>query len=161
MEYYLFLAITLAITIGSQAYLNSTTKKCEKILSKKGLRGEMVARRILDHNDLKNVSIEANNGYLSDHYDPRKKVVRLSSAIYADQTIASVSVAAHECGHAIQDKEGYLFLRIRSMIIPLVNLASKAGYIAILIGIFAGITKFLWLGIICEVLIMLFHKIMN
>lgn len=159
MEYYLFLIITLAITIGSQAYLNSTYKKFEEKPSKQGLSGKDVARKILDHNNLSNVSIEERSGILTDHYDPKSKTVRLSDSIYVDSSIASVGVAAHECGHAIQDKEGYLFLRFRSMIIPLVNLASKAGYIAILIGFFAGLTKFIWVGILCETFIMIFQLI--
>ena len=159
MEYYLFLAVTLAITIGSQLYLKTTYKINSKINSKKGITGADVARRILDHNGLENVKIEKTYGFLSDHYDPRTKVVRLSDSIYGETSIAAVSVAAHECGHAIQDKEGYVFLRIRSMIVPIVNLASTAGYIAILIGFFAGIIHLILLGIICEVAILIFQLI--
>ena len=159
MEYYLFLAVTLLITFGAQAYLNSTYKRYEKMLNQKGLTGCDVARRILDYNSMKDVEIQKVNGFLSDHYDPKNKVVRLSDSIYQDASIAAISVAAHECGHAIQDHEGYSFLRIRSMIIPLVNFASMAGYIAILIGVFAGITGFIWLGILFEAVILLFQLV--
>ena len=159
MEYYLFLAITLLITFGAQAYLNSTYKRYEKMLNQKGITGRDVARRILDYNSMKDVEIQKVSGFLSDHYDPKQKVVRLSDSIYQDASIAAMSVAAHECGHAIQDHEGYSFLRIRSMIIPLVNFASMAGYIAIIIGVFAGITGFIWLGILFEVVILLFQLV--
>ena len=128
-------------------------------MSKKEIKGEDVARKILNKNDLKNVRIEENFGFLSDHYDPKNKVVSLSDTIFDECSIASVSVAAHECGHAIQDKEGYLFLRFRSMIFPLISLASKAGYVAIMIGFIAGAVNFIWLGIICEALILLFQLI--
>lgn len=159
MDYYVFLLLTLAITLGAQSYLNSTYNKSEKIRNKKGLTGEEVARRILDKNGLKNVSVVEVFGTLSDHYDPKGKVVRLSTNIFRGSSIASCSVAAHECGHAIQDKVGYVFLRIRSAIIPLVNFASMAGYIAIMIGLFAGLLQVFALGIVCEVVILLFQLI--
>ncbi len=159
MDYYFFLIITLAITLGAQAYLNSTYRKCSKINSKKNTTGAETARMILDHNGLENVEVMAVNGELTDHYDPKAKVVRLSDSIYSGSSVASVSVAAHECGHAIQDKEGYLFLRIRHSIIPLVNLASHAGYIAIMIGLFAGLIRIFWFGILCEIIILAFQLI--
>lgn len=159
MDYYMFLIITLFITIGSQIYLNSTYKRCEKIASNKGMKGADVARKILDKNDLKSIKLEENDGFLSDHYDPKKKIVSLSDSIYGEASIASVSVAAHECGHALQDKDGYAFLRFRSMIFPVVNIASKAGYVAILIGFIAGAIHFILLGIICEAVILFFQLI--
>lgn len=159
MNYYIFLAISLAITLGAQAYLNSQYRRCAKIMSQKGMSGEQVARKILDKNGLENVKVEETSGLLSDHYDPKKKVVRLSGSIFGESSIASVSVAAHECGHAIQDKDGYFFLRFRSGILPLVNFASMAGYIAIVIGLFAGALGFIWLGIGFEVVILVFQLI--
>lgn len=157
--YYILVIIALLITMGSQAYLSSKYKKCDKILTKKDLRGELVARTILDKNDLKSVNVESVAGTLTDHYDPKNKVVRLSAANFADSTIAAVSVAAHECGHAIQDKNGYFFLRLRHKIIPLVNIASKAGYIAIVVGLAASWLDVMWFGIFCECFILLFQLI--
>ncbi len=159
MVYYLIFGFSCLITIGAQAYLNSNYKRCEKILTKKGITGEEVARKILDHNKLKDVKVEEVAGVLSDHYDPKAKVVRLSKSIFSKSSVASVSVAAHECGHAIQDKDDYFFLRFRHSIIPIVNLATKAGYIAIVAGLILGMLQLFWLGIICEFLILFFQLI--
>ena len=156
---YLLIALTFVITLGAQFYINSKYKSTKKIENKRNITGYDVARKILDNNDLKNVKIEKTSGLLSDHYDPSKKVVRLSSDIYDSTSIASISVAAHECGHAIQDKNNYFFLRFRSFIFPLVNIASSAGYIAILIGLFAGALGFIKIGIAAELIILLFQLI--
>lgn len=157
MEYYLFLAVTLIITLSSQAYINSMYKKTKNIVSRKGMSGYEVARKILDSNGLNNVKVEEVGGVLSDHYDPKGKVVRLSSDIYSNNSLASVSVAAHECGHAIQDKNNYFFLRFRSFIFPLVSFASRIGYLVIIISIFAELIKLLWIGILLECIILLFQ----
>ena len=159
MEYYLFLLLTLGITLGAQAYINSTYNKYVKVKNSKKITGAEVARKILDQNNLKNVKVVETSGTLSDHYDPKEKVVRLSTDIYKGESIASVSVAAHECGHAIQHKDGYVFLRIRSSIVPVVNIASKAGYLLIVIGLIAGFAQLFLLGILCEVIILLFQLI--
>lgn len=159
MEYYVFLGITLLITLGAQTYLNSTYSKCLRIDNAKKITGEEVARRILDQNGLKIVEVVETSGELTDHYDPKAKVVRLSTSVFKGKSIASVSVAAHECGHAIQHKEGYIFLRVRSSIIPIVNFASYAGYLAIMLGLFAGATKLFLFGILCEIVILLFQLV--
>lgn len=157
MEYYLFLIVTLIITLSSQAYINSMYKKTKNIVSRKGMSGYEVARKILDANGLSNVKVVEVGGVLSDHYDPKSKVVRLSSDIYSNNSLASVSVAAHECGHAIQDKNNYFFLRFRSFIFPLVSFASRIGYLVIIISIFAELVKLLWIGILLECIILLFQ----
>ena len=157
--YYLVLLLTLVITSASQGYINSMYKKSRVIPSKSNMTGRDVARKILDANGLKKVKIQEVAGTLSDHYDPRNKTVNLSKDIYENTSLASVSVAAHECGHAIQDKEGYLFLRIRSSIIPLVNFASRVGYIIILISVVMSLMKLLWIGILMEGIILLFQII--
>ena len=155
----IILFLTLAITIGAQIYINRWYSKTKKIANKRGISGAEVARLILDRNGLSNVRVEETTGMLSDHYDPRTKVVRLSPDIYSNPSLASVSVASHECGHAIQDKEGYVFLRLRNKIVPLVNFASYAGYIAIIIGIFAQALNFIWIGIVLELVILFFQLI--
>ncbi len=157
--YYVFLGITLLITLGAQSYLDTTFKKCDKMKNKKGIIGKDVARTILDSNDLKHISLEETPGYLSDHYDSKNQVIRLSSSIYKEDSVAALSVAAHECGHAIQDKNGYFFLRLRHSITPIVNFVSFAGYIAVMIGLFAAITNLIWIGIICEMVILSFQLI--
>lgn len=158
MSYYLVLGITLLITLGSQAYINSCYKKTRKIESGKKLSGYEVAKKIIKENDL-DVTVEKVPGTLTDHYDPRTKTVRLSTDIYEGTSLASISVASHECGHAIQDKNGYLFLRIRRSLIPIVNIASYAGYIAIAGGAILGLLNLIWLGIIFEVVILAFQLI--
>ena len=156
---YGILGITLLITMGSQAYIKSKYESTKKIKGKKGYQGKDVARKILDTNGLKNVKVEKVEGVLSDHYDPTKKVVRLSEEIYDQDSIAAASVAAHECGHAIQDKDSYLFLRIRHHLVPLVNFSSTIGYIAILIGVFAGWLHLVYIGIALEAVILLFQLV--
>ena len=100
----------------------------------KGMTGAEVARKILDKNGLSNIYVVATNGYLTDHYDPKRKVIRLSKDVYEGSSVSSMAIASHECGHAIQDKEGYLFLRFRSLIFPVVNVATSISYYIILIG---------------------------
>ena len=164
MEYsyfldYAIILITLVITIGSSIYIKTAYKKTKKIISKKDINGFDTARKILDKNDLKHVKIDEIAAELADHYDPRSKTVTISTDVYRQASLASIAVAAHECGHAIQDKDGYFFLRLRSSIVPIVNLASSLGYVVIMIGLFAGLLKLLWLGILLEVIILAFQLI--
>lgn len=112
------------------------------------LNGYDVARKILDKNGLNDMVIIETGGVLTDHYDPSRKVVKLSKSIYNNETVASIAVAAHECGHAIQDKEGYLFLRIRSFIFPIVSFLSRISYIVIFLGLILEWMDLVWLGII-------------
>ena len=153
--------ILLAIIISgsAQMYINHWYNKTKKMKTAKGMNGNQTARKILDNNDLKDVGINEVAGTLSDHYDPAKKTVNLSNDIYGTDSIASISVAAHECGHAIQDKNGYFFLRLRRGMVPFVNLASKLGYVAILIGIFFSIFRLLKIGILLEIVILVFQLI--
>lgn len=151
--------ITLIITLGAQAYISLKYSSTRKIKATTGLSGRDVARKILDANGLENVRIAEVSGELTDHYDPRNKTVNLSSDIYNGTSVASYSVASHECGHAIQDKDGYLFLRIRSSIVPLVNFSSRAGYFAILFGLIFSWMDLLFIGIIFEAVILLFQLI--
>lgn len=149
----------LLITIIAEIYIKVMYSKCKKVEVSSNMTGFDVARKILDDNGLSDIYVTETTGVLSDHYDPTRKVVKLSTDVFHGSTIASVSVAAHECGHAIQDKEGYTFMRIRSKLVPLVNFSSYAGYIAILIALFTGIFNLLVLGIALELIILLFQLI--
>ena len=151
--------ISLGISMGAQGYIKSSYSKYAKVLTKKGLTGKETARLILDKNSLKKVKVECVSGYLSDHYDPKAKVVRLSSDNYNGEGIANVAVAAHECGHAIQDKENYSFMRIRHSLVPVVNLSSYAGYISIIIGSVSGLLGLIYLGILLESVILIFQLV--
>lgn len=156
---YGLIIISLIITLGSQIFVNGSYKKYKKVNNEKGITGRDAARNILDKNGLSNVGVVETHGYLSDHYDPRSKVVRLSSDIYRGTSVAGISVAAHECGHAIQDKDGYLFMKIRASLVPLVNFSSYAGYFAVMIGLMFGLLNLIWLGIILEIVILVFQII--
>lgn len=134
IHYDLLIWLGLIITCLSQILIKIAYNKYQKQDNKKRLTGFDVARQILDKNGLKDILVLETTGYLSDHYDPIKKVIKLSTNIYNGTTISAAAVAAHECGHAIQDKEDYKPMRIRSKIIPTVNLFTKLGYISIVIG---------------------------
>ena len=159
MVYYLILLITALITMAAQGYISKMYKKTKEMMARSNMSGYDVVRKILDKNGLDQVKIAEVEGVLSDHYDPTTKTVSLSKDIYHEHSLASISVAAHECGHAIQDKEGYAVLTFRRKIIPLVNFASKAGYIIIAVSIFASLFRLLWIGILMEFIILLFQVV--
>lgn len=164
MLYYMYFGyglviISFIITLLADIYLRIRYSKYKKVKVKSGMTGAEVAREILKSNGLDNVYVVETKGYLTDHYDPKAKVVRLSTDIYNGDSIASVSVAAHECGHAVQDKDGYFFLRFRSFLVPIVNFSSKFGYLAILIGLIFGALDLAWVGIFLLVAIVLFQLI--
>lgn len=156
---YSLLIISAIIVTYAQTKINLSYGKYKKINSKGNLTGKDVARKILDSNNLADVKVKEVSGELTDHYDPRIKTVNLSSNIFNGTSIASISVAAHECGHAIQDKVGYTFMRIRAMLVPVVRLVSYLGYFSIVISLFAGITGYLKVGIIIEFATLLFHLV--
>lgn len=157
--YYGLTILAFIITVGAQVFINSAYSKYKKVPNAQGKSGADVAREILDKNGLSNIYVVETKGHLTDHYDPKRKVIRLSSEIYHNESIASVAVAAHECGHAIQDKDNYSFMRIRAALVPFVNLSSYAGYFAIVIGIVTGLANLIWLGILFEVVILLFQLV--
>ena len=131
----LLIILAFSITFISQIIVSLSYSKYKKKLNNKDQNGYDVARKILDKNGLEDIMILETKGNLTDHYDPTKKVIKLSTDIYHGSSIASVSVAAHECGHAIQDKDNYKPMRIRSKLVPTVNICTRIGYLAILIGI--------------------------
>ena len=139
----------ILLTLYAQYKVSSTTNRYFNVRSDRNLTGEEVARRILDSNGLYNVRVEMVRGRLSDHYDPRSNVVRLSEDVYSRTSITSISVAAHECGHAIQHARGYAPLTIRGAIVPVVNFASSASWILIMLGLFmTSSTSLLKIGIL-------------
>lgn len=151
--------IGFVIVLVAQVRINSTYNKTKTIACRKGFSGQEVARMILDQNGLGDVHVVETKGTLTDHYDPNRKVVRLSTEIFHGTSIASISVAAHECGHAIQDKENYSFMRIRSALVPFVNLVSYLGYFAVIVSLIAGITGYLMIGILILLATILFQLV--
>lgn len=146
-----FLYVLPAVLLASfaQAKVMRAYNKYSKVSSETGYTGRDVARMILDRNGLDHVQIEMTSGKLTDHYDPRTKVIRLSRDIYAGTSVASMSIAAHEVGHAIQDATGYTPLKIRSAIAPIASLSSRLVWVFIMLG-------FLFSPILIEVGIAMF-----
>ena len=144
----LIIILMLIIPGLAQMLVISNFSKYKHVDNEEEIAGFEVARKILDDNGLKNIYIVEIRGNLTDHYDPKRKVVRLSSDIYHGKSIAAMAVAAHECGHAIQDKEGYLYMRIRSLIFPVVNFMTSISYLIIFIGFLMESLNLIWLGII-------------
>lgn len=143
----LILIPAILLSMYASFKVNSTTSRYFKVRAMKGMTGQEVARRILDYNGLSSVPVMPVSGNLTDHYDPRGKTVSLSEEVFYGTSITSISVAAHECGHAIQDKESYVPMMFRSAIVPVVNFASSASWIIILMGFFVN-RQFLWMGIV-------------
>ena len=158
-SYLIYLAIIILIPIYAQLKVKGTYNKYSKVASSSRMTGAEVARRILDDNGLYNVHVEETRGYLSDHYDPRSKVVRLSSANYHGHSLAATAVAAHEVGHAIQDQQDYAILRLRHSLVPVANFGSNLSWVFIMIGIFASIPSFMLLGIVFMLAAVLFQLV--
>lgn len=158
ITYDMLIWVAFIITLISQLSVSIAYSKYKKKLNNKDLTGYDTARKILDKNGLKDIMILETTGNLTDHYDPTKKVIKLSTDIYHGSSIASLAVAAHECGHAIQDKESYKPMRIRSKIIPTVNLCTRLGYLAIAIGAFCSY-KLIEIGIILLLTLLAFQII--
>ena len=148
MDNFALYLLALIVPLIAQIYINICHDKYRKIENKNRITGFEVARKILDANGLKDIYIVETRGNLTDHYDPRRKTVKLSSEVFHGDSIVSMAVAAHECGHAIQDKEGYLFMKIRSFIFPIVSFVTKIAYVILLIGLIADLMNLVWAGIL-------------
>jgi uncharacterized protein len=148
MMYLIYFLIIILVPLWAQVRVKNTYRKFSEKPSSSYLTGADVARKILDSNGLYHVAVEETGGYLSDHYDPRSKRVRLSSANYYGHSLAAAAIASHEVGHAIQDQQNYSFLRMRHALVPVANLGSNFAWILILIGIFAQLSGMLLLGIV-------------
>lgn len=141
VSYLVYLLIMLVLPILAEVNVTRTFKKYNMVRNSRGLTADQVARMILDSNGLYNTKIEFISGSLSDHYDPRANVVRLSNSTYGQISVAAIGVAAHECGHACQHAEGYLPIRMRSAVVPVTNICSRLWYLVFLIGlIFSNMT---------------------
>ncbi len=148
--YLLFSLPALLLGFWAQAKVQGAFKKYSRVRSTIGLTGAQIARRMLDSVGLNNVQIEQTNGMLTDNYDPRGKVLRLSPEIYQGNSIAAASVAAHEAGHALQDQQGYPMLQLRSAMVPSVQIGSWLGPIIFIVGfLLAGTigTTVAWAGV--------------
>jgi Zn-dependent membrane protease YugP len=144
----IFMLPAIFLMMLAQWYVSSAYKKWSQVPTMNRLTGAQAAQRLISAGGLYGVQIEGVAGNLTDHYDPRSKVLRLSQGVYAGQSVAAMAIAAHELGHAMQDNEGYLPLRLRAAMVPAVNIGSYLGWILIFIGILLRFTELSWLGIL-------------
>ncbi|PID16678.1 Zn-dependent protease [Sporosarcina sp. P34] len=156
--FWIYFGIILLLPIYAQFKVKSTYKKYSKIRSTSGMTGAQVARLILDQNGLHDVKVVESQGFLTDHYNPLTKIVALSTSNYHESSVAGTAVAAHEVGHAIQDKEAYSFLRFRHRLAPVASLTSNASWVFIMIGIiFSSMNSLLGIGILLMAVGVLFQ----
>ncbi|HII4439710.1 TPA: zinc metallopeptidase [Clostridium perfringens] len=156
---YLILIPAILISAWAQFKVSSTFNKYSTVRSINGYTGAQVARILLNDAGLQEVEIQQVPGKLSDHYDPRAKVLRLSSDVYGSTSVASIGVAAHEVGHAIQDKESYSALVFRNAIVPVVNFSSSLSWILFFIGILLSYSTLVTIGIILFSVVVLFQLV--
>ncbi|HEY5572621.1 MAG TPA: zinc metallopeptidase [Anaerolineales bacterium] len=146
--YIIFMAPAIILMLAVQWYVNSAYQKWSRVPASSRMSGAEAAQRLMRTAGLYDVHVEGVSGRLTDHYDPRKKVLRLSQGVYQGNSVAALAIAAHELGHAVQDQEGYLALRLRSALVPAVNIGSYLGWILIIIGLILQLTDIALLGVV-------------
>ncbi|MEO1095399.1 MAG: zinc metallopeptidase [Cyanobacteria bacterium J06638_28] len=157
--YLLFMVPGILITMWAQGQVKGTYRRYAEVRSTLGMTGVQVAQTILSKMGVRDVKVEPVAGELTDHYDPRAKAVRLSEGIYNSTSLAAAAVAAHECGHVLQDVEGYQFMNLRAALVPAVNFGSRLGPILIMAGLFFQIFGLAWLGVIFFAAVLVFHVV--
>ncbi|HQF90893.1 MAG TPA: zinc metallopeptidase [Synergistaceae bacterium] len=155
----LLLIPAVILALWAQMRISSTFRRYSQVSSARGVRASEAARRLLDRFGLNHVAVERVPGSLTDHYDPRSKVLRLSDDVYGSTSIAAIGVAAHEAGHAVQDLQGYAPLRIRNAIVPVTNLGSTLAMPLFFLGIIMRIPALMDLGILLFAGILVFHLV--
>ena len=151
MTYYLIVGAVYLFSMLVQTSLKRTYAKWSRVQNSAGLPGSRVARQILDANEMRRVRVEEVQGKLSDHYDPRTKVIRLSPPNYAVPSVAAMAISAHESGHALQDHQGYGPLKFRTAMAPIAKLGSRFGIPALIAGSFFGSQWLVLLGVVAYV----------
>jgi Zn-dependent membrane protease YugP len=146
-RYLMFMAPAFIIMLVVQWYVQSAYKKWSQVPARSRMSGAQAAQRLIQRGGLYDVSVEGVSGNLTDHYDPRKKVLRLSQGVHQSNSVAALAIAAHELGHAMQDKDDYFPLRFRAALVPAVNIGSYLGWILIFIGMLLRFTELAWLGV--------------
>ncbi|MCI6689863.1 MAG: zinc metallopeptidase [Clostridiaceae bacterium] len=157
---YILVLIGAVLSLWASATVKSTYNKYSRVYSYSGLTGAQAAAQILRQAGIYDVRIEHVSGNLTDHYDPKARVLRLSDSVYGSNSVAAIGVAAHECGHAIQDQEDYVPLRFRSAFVPVANLGTQVAFPILLLGVFLGSSHFLiQVGLLCFFFGVLFQLI--
>ena len=146
-QYLIYMLPAMILMMAVQWWVKSAYSKWSQVAARSRVSGAQAAQRLISSGGLYDVRIEAVPGKMSDHYDPRDKVLRLSQGVYNSNSIAALAIAAHELGHAMQDHEGYFPLRFRAALVPAANIGSTLGWILILIGFFLQMTGVAWLGV--------------
>ena len=157
---YILVLIGALLSVGASALVNRTFNRYSSVYARSGLTGAQAAQKLLHSQGIYDVQIQHISGSLTDHYDPRNKTLSLSDAVYNATTVAAIGVAAHECGHAIQDQEDYVPLRFRSAFVPVANLGTQVAFPILLLGVFLGSSHFLiQVGLLCFFFGVLFQLI--
>lgn len=161
MDYWYIILVIPAMILSAWAQfkVKSTFNKYSKIINNRNVTGAYAAQAILSYYGVTDVRIERVAGKLSDHYDPKAKVIRLSDAVYGSTSVAAVGVACHEAGHAAQHAEGYAPIRIRNSLVPVCNIGSKLGIPIALIGLFMSAEPIIYLGLALYAGIFIFHLV--
>ncbi|MBT3188998.1 MAG: zinc metallopeptidase [Anaerolineae bacterium] len=145
--YWLYMAPGMLLVMFTSWYVKSAYKKWSKVPARSRISGHEAAQRLITRAGLYGVQIEAVRGKMTDHYDPRSKTLRLSQGVAQGASVASLAIAAHELGHAMQDSEDYLPLKMRAAMVPMVNIGSYLGWILIMAGLFFNFINIAWLGV--------------
>jgi uncharacterized protein len=148
LNYLLYMLPALLIGLIAQLYVNSSFSRWSQVQNRAGMSGADVAQRLMERHGMYNLKLKGTPGQLTDHYDPRNKTLALSQDIAQRPSVAAMAIAAHELGHAQQDKDGYVPMRIRSALVPMVNIGTNLGWIFIMLGLFLQISGLAWMGVI-------------
>jgi len=147
-SYWIFMLPGLILVALTSWYVRSAYKKWGRVPARSRMTGYDAARRLIERGGMYGVQVEGVAGELTDHYDPRSKVLRLSRGVYQGSSVAALAIAAHELGHAQQDAEEYFPLRFRAALVPMVNIGSNLGWILVMVGLLLRWTDLAWLGVI-------------
>lgn len=160
-DYYYFVLVVPAVILSiiAQIAVKSTYRSMSKVRNGSGLTGAAAAARVLSYYGITNVRIVQINGNLTDHYDPRDNVIRLSSKVFSDSSIASVGIACHEAGHAAQHAQGYVPIKLRNAILPVANIGSSAGIFLAVLGYILGFGVLTKVGIVLFAAVVVFQLV--
>lgn len=148
INYLFYMLPALLIGLVAQLYVKSKYSRWSQVQNRAGMTGTQVAQRLMERHGMYDLQLKGVPGQLTDHYDPRKKVLALSQGIAQQPSVASMAITAHEMGHAQQDKDNYLPMRLRSALVPVVNIGSSLGWIMIMLGLVLQISGLAWMGVI-------------
>lgn len=157
--YFVFIGPGLALSLYATWKTKSTFSKYSKVGSRNRMTGAQAAAQMLQRNGISGVKIEQTGGWLSDHYDPRHQVLRLSQDVYSSHSLSAIGVACHEAGHAMQDAQGYAMLNLRSALVPAANFGSIFSYIVMIAGVFLQMIGLIWVGVVLFSMVVVFSLV--